>query len=146
MTNRTLTPTEIRHIETALERLREHFSEWPTPPGNEWHLVDFAFYEGCGGSGHCGELLRTAAPLALGQHLVTHHDCEWCMVDGNSAQDWRFAISHHTLEHPLDLYALDEHPLIDPDEHDDDMEPFQPGEGAHESLYAIKRMIDQRGG
>ena len=143
---RALSPAETRHIESTLEQLRDHFKEWPTEPGNEWHLVDFAFYEGCGGSEHCGELLRTAAPLALGRQLVTKHDFEWCMYSKDESQDWRYAIIHRKLDEPIDLYMLDEQPLLDRDEHDDDTEPFYPGEGAHESLYAIKRMIEQHGG
>ncbi len=146
MRTRSLTSVEIQHVDDVLQRLRQHFDEWPTDVGNEWHLIDFAFYEGCGGSNHCGELLRIAAPLALGRHLVTHHGCEWCMCSDTATDSWRFAVSHPNLDVPIDLYRLDEHPLRDPDQHDEDTAPFGPGEGAHESVYAIKRMLGEHGG
>lgn len=55
----------------------------------------------------------------------------------------RFAVKHSEIAEPLDLYRLDENPMLDPDEHDEDTEPFDPGEGAHESIYAILRQIGQ---
>jgi hypothetical protein len=55
--------------------------------------------------------------------------------------EWRYAVTHAALNAPIDLYDLDDNPLLDPDEHDLDTEPFEPGEGAHESLYAIVRKL-----
>ena len=60
--------------------------------------------------------------------------------------EWRYAVSHSALDAPIDLYGLDDNPLLDPDEHDDDIEPFEPGQGAHESLYAIVRRIAENTG
>ncbi len=55
----------------------------------------------------------------------------------------RFAVKHYEITEPFDLYELDENPLLDPDEHDEETEPFEPGEAAHESIYAILRKIGQ---
>lgn len=139
---RTLTPGEKSHIDEALARLREHFSVWPSENGKEWYLVDFAYYEGCGHRHDCCiEVLRECAPLALGTTLVHDHAFEWCMIQEAAA--WRFAVKHPAIAEPLDLYTLDANPILDPDHHDADTEPFDPGEGAHESIHAILRQIGQ---
>ena len=140
---RELTASEFQHIATTLSELREHFKVWPTDSGNEWHLVDFAYYEGCGHQEHCRETLRIAAPLALGNHLVKNYRFDWRMIKQDA--EWRYAVAHAALDAPIDLYDLDDNPLLDPDEHDDDTEPFDPGEGAHESLHAILRKLTERG-
>ena len=144
MKTRELTPSEFRHVAATLSGLREHFKFWPTDAGNEWHLANFAYYEGCGRQEHCRETLRIAAPLALGNHLVRNYGCDWCMIKPDA--EWRYAVTHAALDAPIDLYDLDDNPLLDPDEHDEDTEPFEPGEGAHESLYAIVRKLTQNAG
>lgn len=144
METRELTPSELRHVAATLSKLREHFKAWPTAAGDEWHLADFAYYEGCGHQEHCRETLRIAAPLALGNHLVRNYGCDWCMLKPDT--EWRYAITHAALNAPIDLYDLDDNPLLDPDEHDENTEPFEPGEGAHESLYAIVRKLTQSAG
>ncbi len=139
---RVLTPNEQSQIATALQRLRDHFKEWPTDTGKEWYLVNFAYYEECGRRDQCCiDILRECAPLAMGQTLVNDHGFEWCMI--KSPDSWRFAVRHSEITNPFDLYDLDEHPILDPDEHDEDTEPFDPGEGAHESIHAILRQIGQ---
>ena len=144
MTSRPLTSDELTYIESTLEELRDHFHVWPTEPGNEWHLVNFAFYEGCGGDGGSGDILARAAPLALGNYLVRNLDCAWCMLA--DMNDQRYAITHPLLFEPVDLYGLDRHPMLDPDEHDDYTGLFCPGEGAHESIYALKRILNPGSG
>ena len=52
-----------------------------------------------------------------------------------------YAVTHAAFDAPIDLYGLDDNPLLDPDEHDEETEPFEPGECAHESLYAIVRKL-----
>ena len=136
-----LTPSEHEHVAAILADLREHFHVWPTEPGNEWHLVDFAYYEGCGRQDHCRETLRVAAPLVLGNHLVNNYGCNWCMLSRGG--EWHWAVNHTALSSPIDLYGLDDHPMLDPYEHDAELEPFEPGEGAHESLYAIVRLLNR---
>ena len=142
-TTRALTPKETSHIEQTLARLREHFKVWPTEPGKEWYLVNFAYYEGCGHRDQCCiDVLRECAPLALGQTLVTDHGFEWCMI--GSVDSWRFAVKHSKVTETFDLYHLDKTPMLDPEEHDEETGPFDPGEGAHESIYAILRLVGQK--
>lgn len=68
------------------------------------------------------------------------------MCSDTAANDWRSAVSHPNLNVPIDFYRLDEHPLRDPDQHDKDTEPFDPGEGAHKSFDAIERMLGEQSG
>lgn len=139
-TQRVLSSNEESYVEESLARLRRHFSAWPCEPGKEWHLVNFAYYEGCGRRDQCCiNILRECAPLALGRTLVTDFGFSWCMLQNSGY--WRYAVKHPEIDATFDLYKLDEQPLLDPDEHDDDTEPFEPGEGAHESIHAILRMI-----
>ena len=139
---RTLNKDEKSQIDKSLEGLRDHFCVWPTERGKEWYLVDFAYYEGCGHRDECCvKVLSKCAPLALGQALVADHGFEWCMIQ--SGDDWRIGVKHSQITAPFDLYKLDESPMLDPDEHNEDTEAFEPGEGAHESIYAILRQIGQ---
>ncbi len=113
-----------------------------TESGKEWYLVDFAYYEGCGRRDQCClNTLRESAPLALGSTLVNDYEFEWCVIQTSDSA--RFAVRHPRISHLFDLYELESNPLMDPDHHDDDTEPFEPGEGAHESIHAILRMIGQ---
>ena len=139
---RPLTADESSHVEDVLARLRAHFSVWPTEAGKEWYLVNFAYYEGCGRRDQCCvDILRESAPLAVGSTLVHDHGFEWCTINGSDSA--RFSVRHSTIADPIDLYALESNPLLDPEHHDDDTEPFEPGEGAHESMHAILRLIGQ---
>lgn len=132
---------EMKSIESQLSHLRDAFKCWPTNPGFEWALCRFAYYEGS--DRHSAELalvLSSSGPLALGRELVERHNCEWCRIE--TASGPRIGVFHRSLDSPIDLYSLDESPLLDPDEHDDAMDPFGPGEGAVESLFAIARRIN----
>lgn len=57
--------------------------------------------------------------------------------------EWHFGVIHPGLRHPVDLYLIDDDPLLDPDWHDETTEPFAPGEGTHESIYAIAKSVGQ---
>ena len=136
------TEEEMDLIELQLERLREHFKCWPTKVGYEWDLCRFAYYEGSDRRDPKGAgILAAAAPLALGRELVERHECDWCMIDSSSTS--KFGVKHQSLDTAIDLFALDESPLLDPDEHDDDIAPFGPGQGAVESLFAIVRRLKE---
>lgn len=129
-------------IESRLARLREHSKCWPTKAGFEWELCRFAYYEGSDRhSPGCAEILEKASPLALGRELVERHNCNWCIIESSSVP--RIGVNHQLLDAPVDLFALDSSPLLDPDGHDDDIDPFGPGEGAIESLFAIARRITE---
>lgn len=131
-------------IESKLALLRERFKCWPTESGSEWHLCRFAYYEGSDRhSTACAEILELASPLALGRELVERHNCNWCVIESSSGP--RIGVNHDSLDSAVDLFALDAVPLLDPDEHDDDIDPFGPGEGAIESLFAIVRKITNPG-
>ena len=135
-----LNPEQSTHVDDVLGRLRDHFSVWPTESRKEWYLVDFAYYEGCGRRDQCcADILRESAPLALGSTLVHDHGFEWCAIQTSDSAC--FAVRHPQISNPLDLYELETNPLMDPDHHDDDTGPFEPGEGAHESMHAILRLI-----
>ncbi len=139
---RSLNSEEASHVEDVLSRLREHFSVWPTEPGKEWYLVDFAFYEGCGRRDQCCvDILRESAPLAVGSTLVHDHGFEWCTLQGSDTS--RISVRHPKIADPIDLHELELSPRLSPDHHDDDTEPFEPGEGAHESIHAILRLVGQ---
>lgn len=134
---RSLTTVEASEIQASLARFREHFKQWSHQTGKEWYLADFAYYEGCGQDECCVDILKKCAPLALGQTLVHDYGFEWCMIEHGN--DPKIGVNHPDIARPLDLYQLDDAPMLDPDEHDDDMEPFDPGEGAIQSIYAIVR-------
>ncbi|MEM6365954.1 MAG: hypothetical protein AAF745_16110 [Planctomycetota bacterium] len=137
-----MTPDEASHVEDVLTRLRDHFKVWPTESGKEWYLVDLAYYEGCGRRDqYCVEILPESAPLAVGSTLVHDHGFEWCAIHRSGSA--RFSVRHSGIADPIDLYELESTPMLDPDHHDDDMKPFEPGEGAHESMHAILRLIGQ---
>ena len=128
---RSLTPAEAASVEEALRKLREHFHEWRCPPGYEHDLVGFAYYEGCGGTRHCGEILAEAAPLALGRELVTKHGFRWVMI--RSGRSWKCGVEHPTLGRPIDLNALEDGSW-NQREYD---QPPSPGKMTHDSLETI---------
>jgi hypothetical protein len=104
---RGLTRPERAFIADVLRRLREHFPEWnkkDSAKGNEHTLVGFAFYEGCGDSRHCGEILAEAAPFALGQELVTRYGFRWVMLPSGGIA--RYGVMHPALDEPVDLSSL----------------------------------------
>ncbi len=135
---RTLTTDESSHVGDVLSRLRNHFSEWPNYENNEHELVSFAFYEGCGGSDHCGNLLAEAAPFALASALVSKHGFEWVMVFRN--QSWKFALRHASLESPIELSSLEDGRWND-NEYD---ETPCPGETTNDSLECIVRRVSHQ--
>src|SRR4051794_40962423 len=96
---RDLTRPEKAFVAAVLRRLREHFPEWnknDSAGGAEHDLVGFAFYEGCGDTRHCGEILAEAAPFALGQELVTRHGFRWVMLSSGEAA--RYGVMHPALD------------------------------------------------
>jgi len=101
---RSLTSAEEAAIEEVLRKLREHFHEWQGYEGHEWELVGFAYYEGCGGSNDCGQILVEASPIALGKELVAKHGFRWAML--RSGQSWKYAVEHAALGRPIDLQSL----------------------------------------
>jgi hypothetical protein len=106
---RSLTRPEKAFIADVLRRLREHFHEWnknSSAEGAEHGLVGFAYYEGCGDTRHCGEILAEAAPFALGQELVTRHGFRWVMLTSGEAP--RYAVTHPALSEPIDLASLED--------------------------------------
>jgi len=134
---RDLDPSEVAVIADVLRRLREHFHEWPCHEGGEHHLVGFAYYEGCGGTEHCGALLAEAAPFALGSELVFRHEFHWIMI--GSGSKWRYGVMHPALNQPVDLTAL-EHGSWNREEYD---QPPCPGRTTHDSLDAILAHVGQ---
>ena len=128
---RDLTTDEETQIEEVLRRLRQHFHEWSYAEGREHHLVGFAFYEGCGGTEHCGALLAEAAPFALGRELVSEHGFQWVMI-GSGAR-WRHGVMHPGLNAPIELLALE---TVAWDRKDYDQRP-DPGRITHDSLDRI---------
>ena len=97
-----LTDKQRAYIADVLRRLREHFREWPEYEGHEHDLVGFAYYEGCGDSACCGDLLAEAAPVALGVELVARHGFVWVSLGSG-----RYGVAHPALAEPVDLCALE---------------------------------------
>ena len=123
-------------MEEVLTKLREHFHEWPCYEVSEWELVGFAYYEGCGGSDHCGQILVEASPIALGKELVAKHGFLWAML--RSGQSWKYAVVHPDLDRPIDLHALEDGSWNE-EEYD---EPPDPGKMTHDSLDTIVRRVE----
>src|SRR4051812_15969174 len=135
ISSRSLTRGEKASIARVLRALREHFHEWPTPEGHEHHLVAFAYYEGCGGSACCGQLLAEAAPLALGGELVANHGFRWVML--TSGESRRYGVVHPALGRPIDLASLEDGYWND-QEYD---QPPDPGRMTHDSLETIVERV-----
>jgi hypothetical protein len=106
VSSRSLTPAEKASITRTLRRLREHFHEWPHYEGHEHDLIEFAYYEGCGDTECCGDLLAKAAPFALGKELVARHGFQWVMI--TSGRSWRYGVAHPALDRPIDLASLED--------------------------------------
>ena len=125
---------ELKAISDVLRRLREHFPEWNkgnSAEGLEHTLVGFAFYEGCGDSGHCGEILAEASPFALGQELVARHGFRWVMLTAGEIP--RYGVMHLGLREPIDVGSLEDGSWND---RDYEMPPAR-GERTHDSLETI---------
>jgi hypothetical protein len=135
---RELTEAERASVARVLRRLREHFREWKPPPGCEHDLVAFAFYEGCGGTPHCGEILASAAPFALGVELTSRYGFTWTMI--RRGDEWRFGVSHPRLKGAVDLLDL-EGGAWNEEDYD---EPPAPGKVTHDSLDAIIKAANAR--
>jgi hypothetical protein len=133
------TASEVAFIADVLRRLREHFPEWcsPNAEGYEHDLAAFAFYEGCGGSEHCGAILAEAAPFALGRELVARHGFRWVMLA--SGDGWRYGVAHPALSDAIDLLSLEDGSWNEV-EYDPGGEPA-PGEMTHDSLETIVERV-----
>ena len=95
----------------------------------------FAYYEGCGGTACCGEILAEAAPLALGKELVANHGFGWAMIA--SGDTWRYGVVHPALDGPIDLVLLEDGSWND-EEYD---LPPSPGKRTHDSLETIVERV-----
>jgi len=129
-----LTDEERGRIADVLRRLRDHFHEWPGYEGHEHELVGFAYYEGCGDSACCGDLLAEAAPIALGAELVARHGFAWV-----SSGPGRYVVAHPALAGPVDLAAVEGGAWCD----DPPDEPAR-GEVTHRSLAGLVRAAGGR--
>ncbi len=96
---------EVRMAE-ILGELREHFKEWSENYPSEHELIGFAYYEGCGRSICCRDILKRAAPIALGKELVAKHDFEWVMVRASGG--WHYAVKHSSTGLFVDLEEIDD--------------------------------------
>jgi hypothetical protein len=135
---RDLMRPEKAFIADVLRRLREHFPEWnkdDDAEGAEHGLVGFAFYEGCGNTRCCGEILAEAAPFALGQELVTRHAFRWIMLTSGEAP--RYGVMHPALVEPIDLGALEDGSWNDRQYNG----PPSLGETTHDSLETIVERV-----
>jgi hypothetical protein len=102
-----LTDQQRACIADVLRRLRDHFHGWPCPEGNEYDLMQFAYYEGCGHRWECcREILSEAAPFALGQELVANHEFRWVMI--RAGRSSRYGVEHPVLDRPIDLASLED--------------------------------------
>jgi hypothetical protein len=100
---RELTPEERVANDLVLRELREHFSEW-SEYDSEHELIEFAIYEGCSDAEHCSDVLRRAAPLALGKQLIEREGFMWVMVQRESG--WQLALAHTAIAEPIDMAAV----------------------------------------
>ena len=139
---RNLTRSEKTFIGDVLRRLREHFPEWTkmglTDEGAEYDLVGFAFYEGCGDTRHCGDILAEAAPFAIGRKLVEDHGFRWVMLASEAAP--RYAVGHPALAEPIELASLENGAWNDQEY---EIPPAR-GRRTHESLVTILARIASR--
>jgi hypothetical protein len=140
---RDLTRPEKAFVAGVLRRLREHFPEWNknnSAEGAEHALVGFAFYEGCGDTRHCGEILAEAALFALGQELVTSYGFRWVMLTSGEAP--RYGVMHPSLNAPIDLCSLEDGTWNDREYSG----PPSRGERTHDSLETIVERVHRRSG
>jgi hypothetical protein len=128
---RKLTRPEKAYIVDVLRGLRDHFREWNFAERSEHALVGFAYYEGCGDSRHCGQILAETAPFALGQELVAEHGFRWVMLPSEGAA--RYGVIHPDLDAPIDLASLEDG-LWNDNEYE---YPPERGVRTHESLETI---------
>lgn len=123
------------NLKDIFAELRAHFHEWSDDYDSEHDLIAFAFYEGCGRSGHCSSILGKAAPLAVGKELVAKHGFQWTMVRAKA--EWHCAVSHPSRGLFIDLQALDDGSWLDKGH-----EARPPGMLAHDSYEAIVRRLE----
>jgi hypothetical protein len=102
---RQLTADEFAYVNETLTRLRDHYHQWPEYGDDYLELIKFAFYENCGDSDCCGKLLAEAAPIALGNELVTKHGFSWIMTQPD--HEWHYSVAHPALDSPIDLTSLE---------------------------------------
>jgi hypothetical protein len=134
---KSLTDEQRAYVDDVLRRLRDHFHEWPCPKGYEYKLMAFAYYEGCGDSECCRELLAEAAPFAVGQELVTHHGFRWVMIGARRSS--RYGVEHPALDRPIDLASLQDGSWNE-QEYD---QPPSPGKMTLDSLETIAERVRQ---
>jgi hypothetical protein len=75
--------------------------------------------------------LVAADPLREGRGRVTEHGFRWVMI--RSGRSWKCGVEHHTLDRPIDLYALEDGSW-DQEEY---VQPPCPGKMTHDSLETI---------
>jgi len=122
-------------LDDVLQELRNHFHQWSPTYQSEHELVAFAFYEGCGGSSHCSQILARSAPLALGKELVLKHGFEWLMV--RAPDTWHYAVSHPPTGLLIDLQSIDDGEWIQANR----FETHDPGSNTNRSFDAILARI-----
>jgi len=77
---------DLEYIERTLQELKEHYKEWVNSYSpNPLDLCQFAYYEQCGGTECCNEILERGSPIALGNELVSKGVCEWVKYNGELA-------------------------------------------------------------
>ena len=129
-----LTGEQQGHIADVLRRLREHFHQWPGYEGHEHDLVGFAYYEGCGDSACCGDLLAEAAPVAVGAELVARHGFRWVSLGPG-----RLGLTHPALAVAIDIAELGRGAWSN-----DSPESPARGEVAHASLAGLVQAVGSR--
>lgn len=124
------TDAELQKIQAVLKDLREHFKEWDYGE-DDYALIDFAFYEGCGGTDHCGDIIARATPFAVGGVLVREHDFQWVMVPAGNG--WHYGVMHKAMSKAIDLEVLEDKSWVRKQYN----EPPCPGEATYDSLERI---------
>jgi len=128
--------SELEAVATIFLKLRDHFAEWDNYGESPQELIEFAYYEGCGGTECCGELLELAAPVALGDELVSKHGFKWRMIRASGS--WHYGVVHTKLQDAIDLQSLEDGSWCG---WECDEEP-DPGKRTVDSLESIVRTIN----
>ncbi|MCD6049480.1 MAG: hypothetical protein K0Q55_883 [Verrucomicrobia bacterium] len=132
---RPLDPADHERIAETFRELHAHFHEWSQNYQRQEHdLIAFAYYEGCGNTTCCSDILSRAAPLALGQKLVAENGFAWIMVRAENV--WHYAIVHLEVGLFIDLEALETPPH-------GDYRTYSRGQRTHNAYDAIVEQLNQ---